>query len=89
MSLLILADSQVERAWQSVRQNRELLRTATFFPVKQFQQLPDGVRAINAQVGYFIHDLLSYLLYLVIIRRVFESLGVFLRNVFHFLCRSF
>ena len=50
MSLLILADSQVERVWRNVRQNRELLRTATYVPVKRISQLQDGVRAMTAQV---------------------------------------
>ena len=50
MSLLIIADSQVERAWRNVRQNRELLWTAIYVPVKRIGQLHDGVRAMTAQV---------------------------------------
>ena len=50
MSLLIIADSQVERVWRNVRQNREMLRTATYIPVKRIGQLQDGVRAMTAQV---------------------------------------
>ena len=54
MSLLIIADSQVERVWRNVRQNREMLRTATYIPVKRISQLPDGVKAMTAQVISYI-----------------------------------
>ena len=50
MSLLILADSQIERVWRNVRQNREILRTAEFVPVKRFNQMHDGFKAMKATV---------------------------------------
>ena len=50
MSLLVLADSQVDRIWRNVRQNRELLRTATYAPVKNFGQLSEGMKVITASV---------------------------------------
>ena len=50
MSLVILADSQVERVWRNVRLNRELLRTATYAPVKRLSQLHEGVKVLTAQV---------------------------------------
>ena len=55
MSLLILADSQVERVWRNVRNNRELLRTATYVPVKRIGQLHDGVKSMTAQVRFYIY----------------------------------
>ena len=50
MSLLILADSQIERVWRSVRQDREILKTAEFVPVKRFNQMHDGFKAMKATV---------------------------------------
>ena len=52
MSLLILADSQVERVWGNVRQNRELLQTASYVPVKRISQLQYGIRAMTAHVCF-------------------------------------
>ena len=54
MSLLILADSQIERVWRNVRQNREILRTAEFVPVKRFNQMHDGFKAMKATVRPFL-----------------------------------
>ena len=34
MVLLLLGDSQVERIWPTVRLDREMLRDAIYFPVK-------------------------------------------------------
>ena len=50
MSLVILADSQVERVWRNVRLNRELLRTAMYAPVKRLSQLHEGVKVLTSQV---------------------------------------
>ena len=50
MSLLILADSQIERVWRSVRQDRDILKTAEFVPVKRFNQMHDGFKAMKATV---------------------------------------
>ena len=50
MSLLVLGDSQIDRIWRNVRQNRELLRTATYAPVKNFAQLGDGFKTLTASV---------------------------------------
>ena len=43
MSLLLLGDSNVERVWLNVRNNRELLRGAVFVAVKRFDRI-DGQR---------------------------------------------
>ena len=64
MSLLILADSQVERVWRNVCQNRELLRTATYVPVKRIGQLHDGARAMTAQVCFLVYDRIFHSLYM-------------------------
>ena len=50
MSLLIFGDSNVERIWLQVRNNREMLRTATFVPVKRLDQLTSGYQALNSSV---------------------------------------
>ena len=50
MSLLIFGDSNVERIWLQVRNNREMLRTATFVPVKRLDQLASGYQALNSSV---------------------------------------
>ena len=60
MSLLILADSQVERVWRNVRQNRELLRTAIYAPVKRLSQLQDGIRVMTAQVCVSFYLIVTY-----------------------------
>jgi len=51
MSLLILGDSNVERAWLSVRNNRELLRTGNFIPVKRSDQMQAGFQAMTPNVS--------------------------------------
>ena len=50
MSLLVLGDSNVERSWLGVRNNRELLRTALFVPVKRVEQIQVGFQAVTASV---------------------------------------
>ena len=50
MSLLVLGDSNVERAWLSVRNNRELLRSAVFVPIKRIDQLAAGFQAMTSAV---------------------------------------
>ena len=57
MSLLILADSQVDRIWRNVRQNRELLRTAEYFPVKRVDQLAEGFKAMKASVSFSLTNM--------------------------------
>jgi len=51
MSLLLIGDSNVERIWMHVRENREHLRSAIFVPVKRMDQLPAGFQAITASVS--------------------------------------
>ena len=51
MSLLLIGDSNVERIWLHVKENREHLRSATFVPVKRIDQLSTGFQAITASVG--------------------------------------
>ena len=53
MSLLVLGDSNVERAWLGVRNNRELLRTATYVPVKRIDQIQSGFQAVTASVSFY------------------------------------
>ena len=55
MSLLLIGDSNVERIWMHVRENREHLRSATFVPVKRIDQLATGFQALTASVGLFAH----------------------------------
>ena len=50
MSLLLLADSNVERIWLNVRNNRELLRTAIVVAVKRVDQMQPGFQAIVPSV---------------------------------------
>ena len=50
MVLLLLGDSQCERIWPSVRLDRELLRDAIFFPVKNLAAVPSGFQSITASV---------------------------------------
>ena len=40
--LLLLGDSQVERVWNHVRGDRDLLRTGLFFPVKSRKAMDAG-----------------------------------------------
>lgn len=51
MSLLLLADSQIERVWLNVRNNREAYRSAIFIPVKNFDQLLNGFNSIQSTVS--------------------------------------
>ena len=53
MSLLLLADSNVERVWLSVRNNRERLRDAIFVAVKRYDQMQSGFQAILPSVSIF------------------------------------
>ena len=50
MSLLLLADSNVEPIWLNVRNNRELLRTAIVVAVKRVDQMQPGFQAIVPSV---------------------------------------
>ena len=52
MSLLLIGDSNVERIWLHVKENREHLRSATFVPVKRVDQLSTGFQALTASVGF-------------------------------------
>ena len=51
MSLLLLADSNAEKIWLNVRDNREMLRTAIFVPVKRLDQLQMGFQAMLPSVS--------------------------------------
>jgi len=51
MSLLLLGDSNVERVWLNVRNNRDLLRGALFVAVKRFDQLLAGFQALHPSVS--------------------------------------
>ena len=59
MSLLLLGDSNVERIWLNVRNNRELLRTGLFIAVKRFDQLSSGFQAVTSSVSIIIDILMS------------------------------
>ena len=50
MVLLLLGDSQVERVWPTVRLDREVLRTAIYFPVKNRASILSGYSSITASV---------------------------------------
>ena len=52
MVLMLMADSQLERVWASVRNNREGYRTGLFVPVKNLGQLVNGVQSMTASVSY-------------------------------------
>ena len=54
MALLLLADSNAERIWLSVRNNRELLRSAIFVPVKRFDQMQAGFQTILPSVSILV-----------------------------------
>ena len=51
MVLLLLGDSQVERIWPTVRLDREMLRDAIFFPVKNRGSVSAGFQSITATVS--------------------------------------
>ena len=52
MVLMLMADSQLERVWASVHNNREGYRTGLFVPVKNLSQLVNGVQSMTASVSY-------------------------------------
>ena len=52
MALLLLADSQLERVWPNVKNNREAYRTGIFIPVKNFDQMLSGFQGITATVSF-------------------------------------
>ena len=54
MALLLLADSNSERIWLSVKNNRELLRSAIFVPVKRFDQMQAGFQTILPSVSILV-----------------------------------
>ena len=54
MVLMLMADSQLERVWASVRNNREGYRTGLFVPVKNRQAIMSGYQSITAAVSVLI-----------------------------------
>ena len=46
----MLGDSNVERSWLNVRNNRDLLRGATFIPVKRYEQIVAGFSSLQPSV---------------------------------------
>ena len=48
--LLILGDSQVERVWNNVRGNREILRSALYIPVENRNSIIPGLQAVKPTV---------------------------------------
>lgn len=50
-NVLILGDSQIERVWNNVRFNREILRAAHFVPVKNRNAMISGFQAIKPAVS--------------------------------------
>ena len=56
MTLLLLGDSNVERSWLNVRNNRELLRGAVFVPVKRFDQIVTGFNSLIPSVSVMSKD---------------------------------
>ena len=69
MSLLVLGDSNVELAWLHARNNREMLRTAIFVPVKQIDQLQPSYQSITPSVSItiifrcYVSSFVSHVLY--------------------------
>ena len=59
MVLLLLGDSQVERVWPTVRLDRELLRDAIFFPVKNRASILSGFQSMTASVRRLFDSLVS------------------------------
>ena len=55
MTLLLLGDSQLERVWASVRNNREGYRSGVFIPVKNFSQMINGFQGMSASVSCFVY----------------------------------
>ena len=62
MALLLLADSQLERVWPNVKNNREAYRTGIFIPVKNHDQMLIGFQGIQSSVSSFFKSLGSGLL---------------------------
>ena len=54
MSLLMLGDSNVERSWLNVQNNRDLLRGATFVPVKRYDQIVAGFSSVLPSVSHSV-----------------------------------
>ena len=60
MVLLLLGDSQVERIWPTARLDREMLRDAIYFPVKNRGAVSAGFQSITAAVSeYYSSSCLS------------------------------
>ena len=59
MVLLLLGDSQVSRVWPNVRLDREILRDAIYFPVKNRDCIVSGYSAITASVKMVIVSFLT------------------------------
>ena len=59
MVLLLLGDSQVSRVWPNVRLDREILRDAIYFPVKNRDSIVAGYSAITASVNMVIVSFLT------------------------------
>ena len=55
MSLMLLADSNVERIWLNARNNREKLQTAIYVPVKRADQLQSGFLAMQSSVSIYCY----------------------------------
>ena len=50
----MLGDSNVERSWLNVRNNRDLLRGATFVPVKRYDQIVAGFSSVLPSVSHSV-----------------------------------
>ena len=59
MVLLLMADSQFERVWANIRNNREGYRTRIFIPVKNLGQLVNGVQGMTASVSLILSGVSS------------------------------
>ena len=60
MSLLVLGDSNVERSWLNVRNNRDLLRGAVFVPVKRYDQIVTGFSSMISSVSSYLFMILIH-----------------------------
>ena len=60
MSLLVLGDSNVERSWLNVRNNRDLLRGAVFVPVKRYDQIVTGFSSMMSSVSSYLFMILIH-----------------------------
>ena len=54
MALMLIADSQVQRIWNQVRANRELLRTSTYVLVKNIDHVEAAYRSIKPTVHCYL-----------------------------------